>query len=336
MVALLFGMVEFLLGLANVEPPYMHGPTFNPNQAPFEPFVEWVQDGETHVETNTEAARYDIFAAETDAGSFRVFTLGGSSTYGTNYPPEEAWPGVVARRLAVDHPGAEVEVINAGVTGALSDDLVHYTRQVGAYMPDLVILYTGYNDFTYLPQLARFRAFDPRSMAVQTQLSGLRLATVVRDVLSLAPPVERLDEFGGYLDEQELTEADRALLWAMIGNNLARNLRFMVGVVRDLGGEVLLVSQAQNEQICAQLGQPGGEAGEGTCSLPLVREVTAAVAAELGVPLLDGQAALQSHAGGPAAGGYFYDPIHLTRLGNEVLGAAVAPAAAELLELGAR
>jgi lysophospholipase L1-like esterase len=50
--------------------------------------------------------------------------------------------------------------------------------------------------------------------------------------------------------------------------------------------------------------------------------------------VVDGAAAIRSHAGGTAQAGfpYFYDTIHPTRLGHAVLGEAIAPAAFEILD----
>ena len=61
----------------------------------------------------------------------------------------------------------EVEVINAGVSGWVSDQLaLRAEQQLAAYRPDIVVLYTGWNDF---------QSYDPFGPPPNAATSSRRL-----------------------------------------------------------------------------------------------------------------------------------------------------------------
>ena len=119
----------------------------------------------------------------------------------------------------------------------------------------------------------------------------------------------------------------------MIANNLRRNLEEITRLSREAGAEVLVVVQPQNEQTCAEMGPLTRDGSGGACSLYLIRDLVLGFGREEGVALVDVPTALRQHAGRRLGEDYFYDPIHLTRLGNEAMGASLTPAVARLLGL---
>jgi len=90
----------------------------------------------------------DIVPLERKAGALRVIAMGESTTQGHdvdegNYP-------VYLRRIfqRYSNTSTGVEVINAGVSGWVSDQVMLLAeRELAAYRPDIVILYVGWNDF---------------------------------------------------------------------------------------------------------------------------------------------------------------------------------------------
>jgi len=79
-------------------------------------------------------------------GVQRVLCCGGSSTFGVNLEPEQAWPHIAEQILR--ERGLSVEMLNAGEPGYTIFQILlllqHY--MVSDYAPDGVVLYVGYND----------------------------------------------------------------------------------------------------------------------------------------------------------------------------------------------
>jgi lysophospholipase L1-like esterase len=107
------------------------------------------QAGET-AHTNNLGFRGPDFEPEKPAGTFRVFCTGGSSTFGFHNDDDETYPYYLAELLAADPATAHVEVVNAGfpyyntatILGLVKSELVDYG-------PDVVTLYSGYNDTSW-------------------------------------------------------------------------------------------------------------------------------------------------------------------------------------------
>ncbi|MFH1887025.1 MAG: GDSL-type esterase/lipase family protein [Pseudomonadota bacterium] len=80
-----------------------------------------------------------------DPSVFRIAALGDSLTYGMGVAEEDAWPAVLERRLAKRF---QVEVLNLGVTGFQSGDLLQNLPWVLEQVrPDLLLYGVCLNDF---------------------------------------------------------------------------------------------------------------------------------------------------------------------------------------------
>lgn len=325
-VGLLVG-IEGALALAGVEPPRMHSPTWSPNQ-PAQKLLWPIASG--WVEVNNPGSRYQYVRGEPFEDRPRVITLGASSTFGSGLPREESWPVVAA--TVVEERGQPVEMVNLGVGGAVSDDVVFYLEQGLTLKPRIVVIHLGYNDFTYVPRMARWRGFDPRLMAVRHGTSRLRMATALGSLVA-RDDVERLrdgfsQEGQAWLDTEQPSEVERATLAGLVENNLEANVRLMVERARAAGAEVLLVKQAQNEATCVS---QGDGLFHSECSFDAVGAVIGAVAESTGTAVLDAQGVLRAAAGGPTDDRLFIDRIHHSPAGSQRLGLAVGHALAEML-----
>lgn len=84
------------------------------------------------------------------AGVTRVIVLGTSSTEGFRLAKEDNFPSQLQRLLDRDPGGGKFEVINAGVGGYVSYQLLVYFQEVLLKLsPDIVILYLASNDLNY-------------------------------------------------------------------------------------------------------------------------------------------------------------------------------------------
>jgi tetratricopeptide (TPR) repeat protein len=87
------------------------------------------------------------FQSHKPSGGLRIFTLGGSSSYGFPWSAPVAFTAVLGDVLSASHPDRSIEAINAsGVSYAMhrlnivADELFHYE-------PDIFIIYSGHNEF---------------------------------------------------------------------------------------------------------------------------------------------------------------------------------------------
>jgi len=81
------------------------------------------------------------------AGVFRIVALGGSTTYGISTPWQDAYPAQLEAILRNEYGFSNVEVVNAGLSGYNSwDILANFEFRVSELEPDLIIFYEGIND----------------------------------------------------------------------------------------------------------------------------------------------------------------------------------------------
>lgn len=85
------------------------------------------------------------------AGTRRILVVGGSTVVGFPYPSELAFPRHVEAALQAQSDNAEViEVLNAGITAMNSATEVAVVQEGLRVQPDVIIVYTGHNEF-YAP-----------------------------------------------------------------------------------------------------------------------------------------------------------------------------------------
>ncbi|MDQ7783043.1 MAG: tetratricopeptide repeat protein [Desulfomonilaceae bacterium] len=87
------------------------------------------------------------FPAAKPAGTIRVFCFGGSTTHGRPYDAKASFTRWLEDILKASCPGRNFEVINAGGVSYASYRIVPIVRETLQYDPDLVIVYSGHNEF---------------------------------------------------------------------------------------------------------------------------------------------------------------------------------------------
>jgi hypothetical protein len=81
-------------------------------------------------------------------GSFRIFTLGGSTTAGFPWVGiRNNWPHLLQEKLDQNLSHVDVEVINAGVTATRAKHHLATLKKILPYSPDMVIFLIGINDW---------------------------------------------------------------------------------------------------------------------------------------------------------------------------------------------
>jgi lysophospholipase L1-like esterase len=196
------------------------------------------------------------FLAEKPAGTFRIFVVGESSAAGVPYGPGYAFSSWLARRLAAELPDVPVEVVNAAVSGYGSRRVLAAVGEIVTHAPDLVIVYSGHNEFAERRFYVHLLDLDPRLFRLWELVVGSRLYALVSRagvVPRDEPPRFDPDDVG--LAGQMFTAAkDRATGRVQLAANeieyaamlYRHNLEAMAREIRAAGARPLLVTVAQN------------------------------------------------------------------------------------------
>jgi len=106
-----------------------------------------VQGNRTSVYINNQGFRGPDFTQEKSENTFRVFAVGGSTTFGEGVLNNQTWPAILQTKFEDFDSPAKIEVINVGRPGWDSKketDLIK--NRLVNYEPDLFFVYDGIND----------------------------------------------------------------------------------------------------------------------------------------------------------------------------------------------
>ncbi len=203
----------------------------------------------------------DSFAAEKAPHEFRIFCLGGSTVQGRPFAIETSFPTFLELSLQAAEPDRQWEVVNCGGVSYASYRLVPVLEEILQYQPDLIVLYTGHNEFledrTYghvkrMPAvvawpaevLAKTRTCQLLHQVWRTDTTGAEPEQPGRPVL--AEEVDAMLEYRGGLDKYSRDEKWRRDIEAHFLYNLNR----MVALARDAGVPLLLANPVCNLRDC--------------------------------------------------------------------------------------
>ena len=152
------------------------------------------------------------------AGTFRVFALGDSNTFGWDVDEGVNWPAQLHRLLSASRPGAEV--INAGVWGYSSFQGARRFQELLAYQPDVVLVSFGGNDahqvrvadVDYVKRHDRIEYLSratKRSRVAQLLVQGWDQLETVRGTAGTLRPRVSLEEYSANLREMIRTGRER-------------------------------------------------------------------------------------------------------------------------------
>jgi tetratricopeptide (TPR) repeat protein/lysophospholipase L1-like esterase len=87
------------------------------------------------------------FLKEKPANGYRIFVLGESSVQGFPYDANIAFTRILQRRLQDIFPNRIIEVVNLGLSAVNSYTLLDFTDELLHQKPDVVLIYTGHNEY---------------------------------------------------------------------------------------------------------------------------------------------------------------------------------------------
>lgn len=103
--------------------------------------------------------QFDPRGARGGENTYRILTLGGSTTGNLKLPEGKRYPSVLGDLLSRHYPRADIKVLNAGTHWYSSKhSLINYVTYYRDWQPDLVIVMHGINDL--------IRSFSPSSFAI--------------------------------------------------------------------------------------------------------------------------------------------------------------------------
>jgi tetratricopeptide (TPR) repeat protein len=191
-VAAFFGAVEVVLAVAGVRPllltedPFVG---FADNVPQFAPDIR--PDGTPILRTANNKRglfNYQEFPRTKADNSYRIFCMGGSTTYGRPYFDNVSFCGWLRAYLQAAEPARNWEVINAGGISFASYRVTRLMNELKQYQPDLFIVYSGQNEF--LEQRSYSGLIDQPDWLINlnASLSGTRVYTALARLIDAVQP----------------------------------------------------------------------------------------------------------------------------------------------------
>lgn len=153
------------------------------------PYISYVPDPD-YEGHNGLGYRGPEIAIPKPQGIYRIVSMGGSTTYSTGTTEEESYPAFLESILRDDYGYSNIEVINAGVSGYTSWEILSsFAFRVLELEPDMLIYYGALNDLTVREWLSSdcYRGPNP-----QRGLNGQRGLFVERNAELPASALYRL------------------------------------------------------------------------------------------------------------------------------------------------
>jgi len=258
---LFFGGLELVLGLFGVEPLLL---TEDPlvgfaSQVPL--FVEAQHaDGTPVLRTAPNKLAWfnqQEFPRDKAPKSFRIFCLGGSTTYGRPFKHEASYVGWLGAFLEAAEPGRTWEVVNAGGVSYASYRVANLLKELVQYQPDLFIIYTGQNEFLEERSYGGLANLPSWVIGLDAALNSTRLYSGMKRMYRAWRPGSQQEsqeryEVSGEVDEilrhtQGPTSYHRDdQLKHQVLTHFRLNLERMVRLAQESGADVILINPAVN------------------------------------------------------------------------------------------
>jgi tetratricopeptide (TPR) repeat protein len=262
-VAASLGLVVLELGLAlvGVEPAFYEDDPYVGFSSYLPLFVkERQQDGTVHYVTAQNKLRLfnrQSFPVEKGPGTYRIFTVGGSTTHGRPYDDRTSFTGWLREFLRTAAPDRSWEVINAGGVSYASYRVALLMEELIRYDPDMFIIYSGHNEFLEERTYGDIKEMPVPVQRLGTLASRSRAATLIRDGFEALTSHKPDQGQGRTLLQSEVVtllddsvgpsayERDEALQKQVV-EHYRYNLARMIDIARSAGAEVLMITPASN------------------------------------------------------------------------------------------
>ena len=262
MVCVFFVLAELLFMMLGVTPvsyerdPYVgfssYAPLFTEQPGP---------DGESVMATASNKLVWfnpQQFTLDKEPDAYRIFCVGGSTTYGRPYTDLTSFGGWLRAMLPEADPTRKWEVINAGGISYASYRVAMLTEELIDYKPDLFIIYSGHNEFLENRTYDQMISMPKAVRGIGAITSKTRTYAVVKQVVEgVRKKTTSNTELGGEVDTiLEKTVGTEAYhrdlqLQKQILEHYRYNLTRMIDIARSVGADVILVRPASKLRDCA-------------------------------------------------------------------------------------
>lgn len=225
-------------------------------------FERTVSNGQPVYATRERKLRWfnqQEFLAEKPSNGYRIFSLGGSTTYGRPYADPTSFSGWLRVILSHQDSTSSYEVVNAGGVSYASYRVINLMKEIIAYEPDLLVVYTGNNEFLEERTYGAIKNELPLITTVRGALQNLRTYGLVRDAIA---PFRGEEDGTGEGKFQMSTDVDAILdqsvgidryhrdtvQTARILDHFRLNLNRMVDIAEESGVPILFVVPSTNEK----------------------------------------------------------------------------------------
>ncbi|MGB5426120.1 MAG: tetratricopeptide repeat protein, partial [Gammaproteobacteria bacterium] len=256
-----FGASELILASMGVTPVLLTDDPFVGFAENVPQFVETTApDGSVILKTANNKRglfNYQEFPKEKAGNSYRIFCMGGSTTYGRPYYDKVSFCGWLREYLQAADPLRNWEVINAGGISFASYRVAKLMGELKQYQPDLFIVYSGQNEFLEERSYGALADLPSWLINLNAALSGTRVYTAMKDMIdamqtgSLQQAKQHyklsgeVEEVLNYTVGPESYHRDDALKRQIV-THYRLNLMRMVRIARSADADIVLVQPAIN------------------------------------------------------------------------------------------
>jgi len=180
-------------------------------------------------------------------GTFRIFCVGGSTTYGRPYNDLTSFPGWLREFLPAIAPNRNWEIINAGGISYASYRVARLMEELIDYEPDLFIIYSGHNEFLEKRTYDKLLNTPEIVLNLAALASRMRLYSAMYDISYdrnsvLSTEVNAI--LDGSIGPEEYHRDDDMRTAVLKHYNIS--LRRMTHIAKRVGAKLILVTPASN------------------------------------------------------------------------------------------
>lgn len=261
----LAAVIEMALALAGVRPVLYDEDPYVGFSSNIPLFVERVgPDGKpTMVTANNKLPLFNLqrFARNKAPGTYRIFCVGGSTTFGRPYDDVTSFCGWLRAMLPEADPSREWELINAGGVSYASYRVAKVMAELVRYEPDMFIIYSGHNEFLERRTYGRIINTPAAVRGLGALMSRTRIYAMVQRTIEMAAGRgDKTASRRAYLSGEVKTVLENSLgpeeyhrdddLRRQVFEHYRYNLSRMIDIARSVGAKVILVTPPSNLRHC--------------------------------------------------------------------------------------
>jgi len=205
------------------------------------------------------------FARRKPPATVRIFSMGGSTTYGSPFDDGVSFCGWLRALLPLADPARKWEVVNCGGLSYASYRVTHLMEELVRHEPDLFIVYCGHNEFLERRTYGKMLEATGPLLRAAAAITRTRTGTVLKralDAVRTRPaarrtilPAEVEAELDNTVGPERYHRDDEWSRQAVAHFRL--NLARMADIARAAGARILFVTPASNLKDCSPFKSEG-------------------------------------------------------------------------------